>query len=167
MKYLIISTSLNPNSKSRLLAKTLFNHIKTDAEFIDLQDYDLPICDGDSCYNNEQVQELRSKIESAKGIILAVPVYNFNASASAKNLIELTGDAWENKIVGFVCAAGGRSAYMSMMPLATSLMLDFRCIILPNYVYASHEDFSGEDLNNKLKERLKLLVESLKKFTSV
>lgn len=132
-----------------------------------MQDYDLPICDGDSCYNNKQVQEIRSKIENAKGIILAVPVYNFNASASAKNLIELTGDAWENKIVSFVCAAGGRSSYMSMMPLATSLMLDFRCVILPNYVYASHEDFNGEEVSDKIKERLKLLAEGLTKFTSV
>ena len=103
--------------------------------FIDLQDYDLPMCDGDSCYNNQQVQEIRAKIEQAKGIILATPIYNFNAAASAKNLIELTGDAWDNKIVSFLCAAGGKSSYMSILPLANSLMLDFRCVILPNYVY--------------------------------
>lgn len=25
-----------------------------------------------------------------------------------QNLVELTGRAWENKVVGFVCAAGGQ-----------------------------------------------------------
>jgi len=165
MKHLIISTSLNSNSKSRILAKAVSKHL--DAEFIDLQDYNLPICDGDSCYGNKQVQELRSKIEQAKGVILATPIYNFNASASAKNLIELTGDAWNNKIVGFLCSAGGKNSYMSIMHLANSLMLDFRCVILPSYVYASGEDFDGEEItNDKILDRLEKLAKELIRFTA-
>ena len=166
MKHLIISCSLNPTSNSRILCKKIASNLK-DVEFIDLQDYDLPMCDGDSCYSNPQVQEIRKKIEKAKGVILGIPVYNFNSSASAKNLIELTGKAWQDKIVSFVCAAGGKSSYMSVLPLANSLMLDFRCIILPNYVYASREDFSSDKLSEEIEKRLKILVETLTKFTEV
>jgi len=160
MTYLIISTSLNPESKSKLLAKAMTEHL--DAEFIDLQDYDLPICDGDKCYDHPQVQELKSKIEKAKGIIIATPIYNYNASASAKNLIELTGKSWSKKLVGFLCAAGGKSSYMAVLPLANSLMLDFRCTIIPNYVYVSWEDFDGENINENILERIKLLADEIK-----
>jgi FMN reductase len=38
-----------------------------------------------------------------------------------------------NKVVGFLCAAGGKSSYMSVMRLANSLMLDFRCLIIPHF----------------------------------
>ena len=70
-------------------------------------------------------------------MIVAAPVYNYDVSASAKNMIELTGNAWEDKMVGFLCAAGGMSSYMSVMAYANSLMLDFRCVIIPRFVYAT------------------------------
>ena len=73
------------------------------------------------------------RIAAARVIMLAVPIYNYDANAAVKNLIELTGSAWEDKIVGFACAAGGQSSYMSIIGLANSLMLDFRCIILAQW----------------------------------
>lgn len=85
-------------------------------------------------------------IREANGILLATPIYNYDASAAAKNLIELTGKAWENKVVGFACSAGGSGSYMSIMALAGSLMLDFRCTIVPRFVYATSQDFSGENI---------------------
>ena len=51
-------------------------------------------------------------------------------------------------MVGFICAAGGRNSYMSVMSLANSLMLDFRCHILPRYVYASKDSFSDGKLTD-------------------
>jgi FMN reductase len=33
---------------------------------------------------------------------------------------------------------------MSIMGLANSLMLDFRCLIIPRFVYAKGEDFSSK-----------------------
>ncbi len=56
-------------------------------------------------------------------------------------MIELAGSAWEDKIVGFLCAAGGMSSYMSVMAYANSLMLDFRCVIIPRFVYATGDIF--------------------------
>ena len=77
------------------------------------------------------------------GIVVATPIYNYDASAAAKNLVELTGRAWQNKVVGFLCAAGGDGSYMSIMALANSLMLDFRCVIVPRFVYATGGAFAA------------------------
>ena len=66
-----------------------------------------------------------------------------------KNMIELTGSAWEDKIVGFLCAAGGHTSYMSVMSYANSLMLDFRCVIIPRFAFATSDAFDGERITDK------------------
>lgn len=160
-KILVISTSLNPASNSRKLASVAFDELvkTTDAEFIDLRDYSLPICDGDSCYGNESVRLLGEKIKNASCIIMAVPIYNYDVSASAKNLIELTGKAWSEKVVGFLCAAGGKSSYMAVMGIANSLMLDFRCLIVPRFVYTDGAAFSQDAVtDDEVLERVRELT---------
>ena len=162
MTNIVISSSLNPKSRSRLLALIAFNELKNmgvSVEWLDLADYPIPLCDGYEAYNNSNVKELRDKIQNAKGVLFAVPIYNYDVNAAAKNLIELTGDAWSNKIVGFLCAAGGKQSYMSVMNLANSLMLDFRCFIIPRFVYSVSEDFEVDDMtDSKVKARVNELA---------
>lgn len=151
MKYLIISTSLNPKSRSRVLARealAVLQETDPSAEWMDLIDHPLPLCDGDSTYEDARAKAVREIIHRADGILLAVPIYNFAVSAAAKNLLEIAGRAWSNKVVGFLCAAGGKASYMSVMGLANSLMLDFRCIIIPRFVYATGEAFVEENLSD-------------------
>jgi NAD(P)H-dependent FMN reductase len=159
-KILVISASLNPNSRSRMMADEVFQQLPAgaDKEFLDLRDYDLPICDAGACYSNPLVSKVQAKVKEADCILVAFPVYNYSCSAALKNLIELTGKAWENKIVGFVCAAGGHSSYMSVMGIANSLMLDFRCLVIPRFVYSEGSSFSESGiLSDKVKDRLKEL----------
>ena len=86
-------------------------------------------------------------------------IYNFDASSALKNLIELTGESWDDKIVGFLCAAGGSLSYMSVMSLANSLMLDFRCLIIPRFVFATGSDFEDLQLSSaELRERIQRLA---------
>jgi FMN reductase len=155
---LIIACSLSPGSRSRLLAAEAARLLKsTDAvhvEVLDLRHHDLPFCDGediDACV----IEPLASQVRQADAIIMAVPIYNYDANAAAKNVVELTGSAWEGKVVGFLCAAGGHGSYMSVMSLANSLMLDFHCLIVPRFVYATRDDFAGDELQSqKVKSRL-------------
>ena len=165
MSYLVISSSLNPESRSRVLAQSAFKSLQetgVSTRWLDLADYTLPLCDGDSTYDNAQVVEVAGYIEKAYGIILAVPIYNFYANAAAKNLIELAGSAWSNKIVGFLCAAGGKASYMSVMSIANSLMLDFRCLIIPRFAYATGDSFEGERLSDpKVRTRIQELTQEL------
>src|SRR5437667_2157592 len=148
-KHLVISTSGNPDSNSRRMGRAAFAHLKkkkVDFDWIDIREMDLPLCDADKCYGLPGSKKLSAAIEAAGGILVAAPVYNYDVSASAKNMIELTGSAWEDKIVGFLCAAGGMSSYMSVMAYANSLMLDFRCVILPRFVYATGDSFDDDKL---------------------
>lgn len=160
MRYLTLSCSLNPGSRSRVLARMVHQHLSTrsgGSEFVDLQDFDLPISDAGSCYSHPDVIKLTPKVREAKGIIVAAAIYNYDVNSAAKNFLELTGKAWEGKVVGFICAAGGHGSYMSVMPFANSLMLDYRCHIIPRFVYAAprHIDestFGDEVLNRRIEE---------------
>jgi FMN reductase len=169
-KYLVISTSGNSESNSRILGRVAFEHLQkhgADCEWIDISNLELPLCDADKCYLNPAAQKLQKTIDNADGMIIAAPVYNYDVSAAAKNMIELTGSAWEDKIVGFLCAAGGMSSYMSVMAYANSLMLDFRTVIIPRFVYATGDSFDGDKLvDKKIEKRVHLVTDDLIRFTT-
>ena len=148
-----------------MLALALAKELGVAAEWVDLRDYPLPMCDGEAAYSDPNVGKLSAKISAARVILVATPIYNFDANAAVKNLVELTGSAWENRIVGFACAAGGALSYMSVMSLANSLMLDFRCVVIPRFVYATGDDFAdGKIANPELIARLKQLAEAATKL---
>jgi NAD(P)H-dependent FMN reductase len=161
-KYLVVSTSGNPDSNSRRMGRIAFAHLekaKVDCDWLDISELGLPLCDADTCYTQPAAQKLNASIEAADAVLVATPVYNYDVSAAAKNMVELTGSSWEGKIVGFLCAAGGMSSYMSVMAFANSLMLDFRCTIIPRFVYATGDAFSGDELKDKkVAERIKELA---------
>ena len=168
-KHLVISASGNPDSNSRRMGRLAFDYLRktsADCEWIDLRDLDLPLCDADKCYGAAGAQKLNAAIKAADGILVASPVYNYDMSASAKNMIELTGQSWEDKIVGFLCAAGGMSSYMSVMAYANSLMLDFRCVIIPRFVYATGTAFDGDTPTDpKIVARIEKVAAELIRFT--
>jgi NAD(P)H-dependent FMN reductase len=167
--HLVISTSGNPDSNSRRMGRIALRHLekaKAESAWLDISELSLPLCDADACYAQPGSRKVTKAIEAADGILLATPVYNYDVAAAAKNLVELTGSAWEDKIVGFLCAAGGMSSYMSVMAFANSLMLDFRCVIIPRFVYATGRAFEGDDLKDKeVGERIEELAGELIKFT--
>ena len=59
------------------------------------------------------------------------------------------GEAWNDEIVGFLCAAGGQSSYMSVIAYANSLILDFRCTIVPRFVFATDNVFDEKTITDK------------------
>ena len=168
-KYLVVSTSGNPDSNSRRMGRLAFGHLqkaKVDCVWLDISELGLPLCDADKCYTQPAAQKVSKAVEAADGILIATPVYNYDVSAAAKNLVELTGSAWEDKVVGFLCAAGGMNSYMSVMAFANSLMLDFRSVIIPRFVYATGRAFEAEELkDSKVGERIAELAAELVRFT--
>lgn len=160
---LVLSSSLHPDSRSRILARATLdrlNEVGETAELFDLSVTTLPPCDGATAYGDANVQTLAEKIRSADGILIASPVYNYDVNAAIKNAIELTGKAWTGKVVGMMLSAGGQGSYMSAMGLANSLMLDFRCVIVPRFIYATGESFEGDSLADEaIQTRVNVLVE--------
>ena len=135
-------------------------------DFFDLQENPLPMCDGDECYDLPEVVDFRNRIDKASGIIMAIPIYNFNVSSGAKNIVELGGKKLYDKNFGFLCAAGGKNSYMSVMGLANSLMIDYRCYIIPKFVYALKKDFDETKVTDTdIKERIEELGKEMIRIT--
>lgn len=159
---LVISSSLHPTSRSRILARTCVEHLmalQRKVELFDLAESTLPLCDGSTAYGDPNAKRLGELVESADAILMASPIYNYDVNAAAKNAVELTGRAWTGKVVGLMLAAGGQTSYMSAMGLANSLMLDFRCLVVPRFIYATGDCFEGDFLTDEtIQERLELLV---------
>ena len=153
---LVISSSLHPDSRSRILARACVDRLSTlgeDPHLFDLSVSPLPQCDGAAAYGDSNARHLGKMIEQADAILLASPVYNYDA-------VELTGRAWTGKVVGMMLAAGGQGSYMSAMGLANSLMLDFRCIIVPRFIYATGDSFEGDRLaDDSTQDRIETLVD--------
>jgi NAD(P)H-dependent FMN reductase len=168
---LVVSSSLRAESNSRALAREAQRVLKRDGhtvEFLDLREHPLPLCDGGASYGHPSVAHIGGLLERASAVVVATPVYNYDANAAVKNLIELTGSGWEDKAVGFLCAAGGMSSYMSVMSLANSLMLDFRSVIVPRFVYATGEAFAdGRIASNELAERVAELARAAARLGSL
>ena len=165
MKYLVISSSLRTGSNSQAMADSLCDRLREvgeETELLALSDYEMPFCDGKAYLDHPTTQLFQEKVASADGIVFSTPVYNYDANAAAKNFIEITGQAWQNKVVGFLCAAGGEKSYMSIMALANSLMLDFRCVIIPRFVYASGNTIADETVVARIHE----LAGELVRFTT-
>jgi len=149
------------------LALHYLQKAKTDCSWLDLAEMGLPLCDADACYAHPSAKKLSLAVAEADGVIVAAPVYNYDVSASAKNMIELTGSAWENKIVAFLCAAGGMGSYMSVMAYANSLMLDFRCVVVPRFVFATTDAFDDDTVTDaKVTRRIEQVAAELVRFAT-
>ena len=180
MKISVISCSLHPLSRSFLLAEQAVKNFEeqgVDAQLYDLREYDLDFCGRPEARDNPSVAELRSAVRDASAVVVAVPIYNFYVNAATKNLIELTGKEWIYKLVAFICAAGGQASYMSVMNIANSLMLDFRSLIVPRFVYATSDAFgndrtddmfiAADDILGRIKELSKMTVTLARAFDPV
>jgi len=89
MNILIVSCSLNPDSRSRVLANeaaAVLRDAKVNVSVLDLRDHPLPLCDGEGC-DPQAIRPLADPIKSADAILLAVPIYNYDVNAAAKNLV--------------------------------------------------------------------------------
>ena len=74
-RYLVISTSGNPSSNSRMMGKVAFNYLqkaKMDCEWIDLAEMGLPICDANACYAHPSARKLDAAVQAAQGIIVGI-----------------------------------------------------------------------------------------------
>ena len=166
LKLPVISCSLDPASKSRNLAAASSEQLRGlghQSSVVDLAEYGLPAFDNDQVYNSDAFEALYDVINSADGVVLAFPVYNWAPAATVKSLIEATGAtgedgrvaAWFDKVVTFVCAAGLPHSYMATAALGQSLMLDFKCVINPYTAYISERDWEqAQDLKVERHARL-------------
>ena len=159
MNVLILGCSLNPDSNSQILAREaagIFESLGVAATVIDLRERALPVCDGET--SDANADAIADAVRAADAVVFAVPIYNYDVNAAAKNVVEHVGSAFEGKLVAFLCSAGGSASYMSIMSLANSLMLDFRCLVVPRFVYSTGECFrDGKIVSSDVATRVRKL----------
>lgn len=167
MRIAIISCSLNPASRSRVLAHSAEAHLRAqgvEVDFIDLQTLDLPLAGAPEHWKSPAVEALKQRLEAAQGLLIATPIYNYTVNAAAFNLVELCGKALQGKTVGFLCSAGGFGSYMAVMSFANALMLDYRCYIVPRFVYALRDAVNDGVLTDpEVAERVKGLADEMRR----
>ena len=164
-RVLIVATSLNPGSKSSILARHAYEDARArgvEAEFVDLRKLALPFCTGTSQDDSfPDLERLKAAFKRSTHIVLAVPIYNGDVNAAARNLPNLGCD-FSYKTVGFLAAAGGERSYMATFSFGNSLMFEFCTWIVPRHVYAVRSDFAeGEIQNPEIKERIERLIGDL------
>lgn len=161
----IIATSLNPESRSQKLARMFADQLKgrgVAVETIDLRELDLPLAGSPGCWEDPELTRINEVLGRASHVVFAVPIYCYDVNAAAKNVIELVGRAFTGKVVAFICQAGGQGSYMSVMGMANHLMLDFRAVIVPRFLYVTGSDWTEDGcLDPEIEGRLQLLYEDM------
>lgn len=160
----IIAASLSKGSRSQLLAQEALRKLTAAgarATLVDLRERVLPFAGSAAGWGDPGVAALSELAGTMTHFLFAVPIYNYDVNSAAKNFVEHMGsDVFENKTVAFLCSAGGQGSFMSVMPFANSLMLDFRCWVVPRFLYVT-EDFAPGALPAKLDARLDGLLQDL------
>ena len=170
MTTLIFSTVQNESSKVYQLALNVHKNLTKkhiNSTIVNLEEYNLPICDGYLCYQDPNVIKFQELVKQASGYIFCSPIYNYDVNAIAKNLIELCYNQMKNKLVGIVVNAGAEKSYMAPLSFINSLMLDFRCLIIPRFVYSTAKDFDKDNqiVNEELLKRIEQLADYYSKLS--
>ncbi len=165
MKILVLSSSLNPQSRSEELAKICDAQLRKGSEvrFLTLKDYSLQGRDLYAPLQSEDYRQLHQFVSEADGLVLVSPVHNWSCGAELKRFIEIVGTtspegtvrgAFFDKVVTFVNTAGVPHSYTAFLETATSMMIDFKCIINPYHVFVTNSDWEEGNLNAAAMARL-------------
>jgi chromate reductase len=176
VKFTVIATSLDPESRSAWLCALAARQLAAqghDVTHLDLRGTPLPPFDNvqgpRGCYGHPNAALYHRAIDGADGVLLGVPVYNWGVGSGAKALVELTGSsdverglhgAWFDRPVTFLVSGGLDHGYLSHGAFAFGLMVDFRCVVNPHFVYATSAHWDAPEVPGTwLAERLERTVD--------
>jgi FMN reductase len=142
-----------------------------ETDFYDISEHNLPFCDGrdDESTYPPNVQEFKSLVRNAEGIIIGTPEYHNSFTGSLKNALDLCGyDEFEHKMVGLIGVAGGGMGAPNAISHLRAVMRGVGAWVVPHQVSISHSGriFSGNDIlaDSALEKRLKKLGADVTKY---
>lgn len=145
MKTLIISSSLNPESKSYTLCRAIEKELQqkdgTEVSFLNLRDVELNL------HHQEQTSSMHmaaDMVEKADNYIFGMAVYNYSINDSLKAFLDNCFPGEENKLFGIACSAGGDKSYLATTHLTQIAMNEWRMIPLPRVLYVSGRDYEKD-----------------------
>lgn len=166
MKTLILSSSLNPKSRSYLLCRYIQTKLLdagVKVTFVDARDLELlPVFRGPT----EDMKQVAEAVKTADNIIFGMAVYNYSINDSLKIVLDSCFDQATGKFFGILCTAGGEKSYLATQHLSQICTKEWRMIQLPRVVYATKKDFEEEEIKEDLHERLDQFAEDFVKIGS-
>jgi len=163
----IIQGSLNKNSRTAVVVKEaekILREKNISFETLDLRNLELQFCDGRSTDEyNKDMQDAYRLLESAKGFIIGMPVYQYTFSGVIKNLMDITAKAFENKFFGIICNSGGVRSYLASAELMKLLSFESHSIPIQPTIHTWRGDFdeNGTLTNEEIPRRLNKLITTL------
>ena len=118
-------------------------------ELVDLRDYGLPFCTGetqDASQNTPGVQRLRQSVMEASGVILATPNYHGTLSGVLKNALDLMSVEFEGKVVGLVGVSGGPMGGANTLNTLRAIGRSLHAWVVPweGWVYDASSAFAAD-----------------------
>ena len=159
MKLVIINGS--PRKQGRTGIASRFIAKQYGAELIDLSNSDIPLYNGEAeQYQLKVIQDLRTSIEEADGVILATPEYHSSMSGVLKNALDfLSSDQFTHKPVALLAVSGGGKGGINALNSMRTVGRGLYANVIPKQLVLDPHCFDYE--NDGLNEESALLVEAL------
>jgi FMN reductase len=152
----LLSTSLSATSRSRTLLASVAEACEARGVHVyctDIRDLPQVFCDGRAlAAYPSALQALHHRLESADGVVIAMPVYCYSVSGPAKNLVDIVGSALEKKSVAIISAAGSGWSHLAIRDLICALVFEFGTYVCPATVQVTGESKTPEALDQEVEE---------------
>jgi NAD(P)H-dependent FMN reductase len=168
LQIVIVSASQSPASRSRLAAHQAHTALQTQpvmVDFIDLHEYALPTYP--HAEGGAALTELIPRFNAADGWVLAVPVYNWGASAVLTNFLHYAlDDAPARRYRPFVLLGGasGLRSHLALDGLARTLTYEISAVQVGPPVLAAGDladpqnGVLDQDLQQRIARAMQVLV---------
>ncbi len=176
MKFLAFALSLRKDSYNRKLVKLaadLASKNNVEIELVNLMDYDLPGYNQDSCdkgFPTPAIQ-LRDKLTTAQGLLIASPEYNLSYPGFFKNIYDwlsrFTPMPWAKAVLLLSASpslvGGNRGLWQLRIPFEACGAFVFPSMFS---LASAHQAFTAQDqlIDPELAKRLENMVISFVKF---
>lgn len=169
-----ICGSLRPGSYTHLavqLALQSAQEAGAQTHLIDLNDYQLGFCDGQT-EANADVMKLRREVRGAQGIILGTPDYHGSFSGVLKNALDhLEGKELNGKIIGLISVAGGALGGLDALNGLRAIGRSLHAWVIPQQAVIPEAwkvfDASGKLKNVNLERRVKEVGHQVARFAAL
>lgn len=153
MKIAIILGSTRPGRTGEAVARWVYEiakkRIDAEFEFVDIEDFNLPLLDepvppSQGQYSKEHTKRWSAKIDSFDGYIFVTAEYNHGIPGALKNAIDFLYQEWNNKAAGFVSygsAGGVRSVEHLRLVMAELQIADVRAQVTLS-LFTDFENFT-------------------------
>lgn len=177
IRILAFAGSTRRDSLNRRLidaAASIARRAGADVTLLDLNDYPLPLYNGDleaQAGLPEAAQRLKSLFKSHDALLIASPEYNSSVPPVLKNTLDWVSREWngesglapyQNKVAAIMAASPGSLGGMRMLPHLRQILNALGVLVLSNQLSVSHaSEAFDHDGNLKSPGRLDALVTEL------